>query len=285
MESMRKYKIAAVQMDSGNDKMENLRVAEEFLEEAAGHGAKLICFPEDMNLAGKGAGERRNAEKIPGLTTELLRKKAAEYGVYVQSGSFRKVIPGDTRFYNASVLIDPRGEILGEYHKIHCFDVTLPDGTVSRESAQIRPGEEVVTVDTELGCLGFAICYDLRFPELFRRLALRGAQVIFVPANFTDATGQEHWEVLLRSRAIENGCYIIAPDQCGKKPTYLAHGNSMVIDPWGRILARAGKEPGVIYGEVDLDYLQEVRRKIPSLDNRRRDLFPDVTFGNSSPHL
>lgn len=276
MKHMRKYKIAAVQMDSGNDKMENLRTAEKYLEEAAGQGARLVCFPEDMNLVGKNRGEGGNGEEIPGVTTELLRRKATEYGIYIHSGSFRKNIPGDSRYYNTSVLISPEGEIFGEYHKIHTFDVTLPDGTVSMESKQIRPGEQIVTVDTELGCLGFAICYDLRFPELFRAMALRGAQVIFVPANFTDATGRDHWEVLLRSRAIENGCYIIAPDQCGRKPAYLAHGNTMVIDPWGTVAARAAQEPGVIFAEVDLDVLSEVRRKIPSLANCRRDIFPGL---------
>ncbi len=282
MEYVKKYKIAAVQLDSGSDKMENLRAAEKYLDEAAGQGARLVCFPEDMNLVGKNTGKGGNAEEIPGMTAEFLRRKAREYGIYVHGGSFRKVIPGDSRCYNTSVLIRPDGEIAGEYHKIHTFDVTLPDGTVSRESKQIRPGEQVVTVDTELGCLGFAVCYDVRFPELFRAMALRGAQVIFVPANFTDATGKDHWEVLLRSRAIENGCYIVAPDQCGRKPAYQAHGNTMVIDPWGTVTARAAREPGVIYGEIDLEFLEEVRGRIPSLANCREDIFPEMRRARQS---
>lgn len=270
---LRKYKAAAVQLDSGSDKMRNLRMAEGYLKEAAAEGARLVCFPEDMNLVGENTGAGGNAEEIPGLTTDFLRRKAGEYGIFIHGGSFRKIIHGDRRFYNTSVLIDPKGEILAEYHKLHTFDVTLPDGTESRESEQIRPGDKIVTADTELGCLGFSICYDVRFPEMFRAMALRGAQVFFVPADFTDATGAAHWEVLLRSRAIENGCYVIAPDQCGRKPAYLAHGNSMIIDPWGTVLARAEHKPGIIYAEIDLDFGEQVRRKIPSLANRREEVY------------
>lgn len=151
--------------------------------------------------------------------------------------------------------------------------MTLPDGSSVRESDRKEPGKEIVTVQTELGHLGFAICYDMRFPELFRLMALQGAQIIFLPANFTMPTGKDHWEPILRARAIENGCYIIAPDQTGVKEKFTAYGNSMVVDPWGTVIARASDKPGVILAEIDLDYLESVRQRNPSIHNRRTDLY------------
>lgn len=317
---MRKYKAAAVQLDTQNDKGKNLEAVCGFIREAAENGAVLVSFPEDMNLVGRNVGAGGNEEDIPGYTTEILMEQARKYGIYIHSGSFRERIPeavrcgpeasaamaadraksetagvpagdpsaaavpagnpssifsapGRRRAYNTSILLGPDGGILAKYRKIHTFDVTLPDGTVCNESERVCPGKEIVVVDTELGRLGFAICYDLRFPELFRAMALAGAQVIFLPADFTRPTGKDHWEPLLRARAIENGCYVIAAGQTGKKPRYEANGNSMIVDPWGTVRARAQEETGVIYGEIDLDYLEEVRRKIPSLANRREEVY------------
>lgn len=266
---MRKYKAAAVQLDTKNNKQNNIEEIRRFIRQAAEGGAVLVSFPEDMNLVGRNVGEGGNAEDIPGYTTNILMEQARKYGIYIHSGSFRERIPDERRAYNTSILLGPGGEILAKYRKLHTFDVTLPDGTVCNESERVCPGEEIVVVDTELGKLGFAICYDLRFPELFRRMALEGAQVMFLPANFTRPTGKDHWEALLRARAIENGCYMIAAGQTGIKPKYEANGNSMIVDPWGTILSRAQDKPGVIFGEIDLDYLEEVRGRIPSLVNRR----------------
>ena len=273
MENMRKYKIAVVQMDSGNDKGENLKTACRFVDEAAAAGAKLITFPEVMNLDGKNVGEGGGAEPIPGYTTQRLMAKAKEHGIYIHSGSLSESIPGEERAYNTSVIIDPEGEIIARYSKLHTFDVTLPDGSVQRESAKIRPGESISTVATPLGTLGMAICYDIRFGEMFRLMALRGAQVIFTPANFTMPTGKDHWEPILRTRAIENGCYIVAADQIGKKADFTAYGNSMVVDPWGTVIARAPDRPGMIFAEIDLDYVDSIRAKIPALQNRRTDIY------------
>lgn len=307
---MRRYKAAAVQLDTQNDKEKNLEAVCGFIREAAENGAVLVSFPEDMNLVGRNVGAGGNEEDIPGYTTEILMEQARKYGIYIHSGSFRERIPetvqcgtevsaaveadsaeseaagvpagnpssavpaaGRRRAYNTSILLGPDGGILAKYRKIHTFDVTLPDGTVCNESERVCPGKEIVVADTELGRLGFAICYDLRFPELFRAMALAGAQVIFLPADFTRPTGKDHWEPLLRARAIENGCYVIAAGQTGKKPRYEANGNSMIVDPWGTVLARAQEGPGVIYGEIDLDYLEEVRQKIPSLANRREEVY------------
>lgn len=289
---MRRYKAAAVQLDTQNDKGKNLEAVCGFIREAAENGAVLVSFPEDMNLVGRNVGEGGNEEDIPGYTTEILMGQARKYGIYIHSGSFRERIPEAAqcgaevsaaarrrRAYNTSILLGPDGGILAKYRKIHTFDVTLPDGTVCNESERVCPGKEIVVADTALGRLGFAICYDLRFPELFRAMALAGAQVIFLPADFTRPTGKDHWEPLLRARAIENGCYVIAAGQTGKKPRYEANGNSMIVDPWGTVLARAQEGPGVVYGEIDLDYLEEVRRKIPSLANRREEVYGSPGIG------
>lgn len=279
MEKLRRYTAAVVQMDSRNDKGENVRTACRYIDEAAAKGARLICFPEVMNLNGRNVGEGGGRETIPGYTTEILMAKAREHGVYIHGGSLFERIPGDDRSFNTSVLIDPKGEIVAEYRKLHTFDGTLADGTECRESDRIRPGDRIVTVDTALGRLGLSICYDIRFPELYRAMMLQGAQVLFVPASFTYPTGKDHWETLLRARAIENFCYVLAADQTGQKEQYPAYGNSMIVDPWGRVIARADSAPGLIYGDIDLDRIDEVRAQIPALSNRRTDVYDVVYSG------
>lgn len=273
MEKLRKYKIAVVQLDSQNNKGENLKTACRCIDEAAAEGVRLVSFPEMMNLSGENIGEGGGHETIPGYTTEILMAKAREHGIYIHSGSFCEKIHGGEKAYNTSVIIDPEGEIIARYRKLHTFDVTLPDGTVCDESARVHPGDEIVTVDTALGRLGMSICYDIRFPELYRIMALDGAQVIFTPASFTMPTGKDHWEPILRTRAIENGCYIVSPGQIGKKVHFTAYGNSMVVDPWGTVVSRARDTVGVIYAEIDLDYEDAIRAKIPSLANRRADVY------------
>lgn len=272
-----KYKIALVQMDTQNDKGKNMETALRYADEAAKEGALLVCFPEVMNLIGRNVGEGGGREPVPGYSTELLMEKAKEKGIFIHGGSITEEIPGERRAYNTSVLIGPDGRILSEYRKLHTFDITLADGKAFRESDRVCPGESMETVTTELGVFGMSICYDVRFPELYRLLALKGAQVIFVPASFTRETGEAHLEALLRARAIENGCYLVSAAQTGTKPAYTAYGNSMVIDPWGRVTARAGTEPGILYGEIDLAYEEEVRRQMPSLKNRRADLYDVIT--------
>ena len=270
---IRKYTAALVQMDTQNNKKENLDFAAACVAEAAGRGAKLVCFPEVMNLIGRNTGEGGGKESVPGYSTERLMAAAREYGVYIHAGSVTEEIPGEKQSYNTSVVIGPSGEILAEYRKLHMFDITLADGTPFLESDKVRPGSEIVTVETELGVFGLSICYDIRFPELYRLMALHGAQILFAPASFTMPTGKDHWEPILRARAIENGCYVLAPGQIGKKPLYTAYGNSLVVDPWGTVIARSKDRPGITYAEIDLDYLDEVRRQIPSLENRRGDIY------------
>lgn len=274
MENLRKYKIAVVQMDSRNDKGANLKYACQCIDEAAANGAKLISFPEIMNLSGENVGGRRPVMRpFRATPTEILMAKAKEHKMYIHSGSFCKVVEGENRAYNTSVIINPEGAIIGEYHKLHPFDITMPDGSVNKESDRIRPGNEIVVTDTALGKLGMSICYDIRFPELYRIMTLEGAQVIFTPASFTMSTGKEHWECILRTRAIENACYIVAADQIGQKRAFPAYGHSMVIDPWGTVIAKARDEAGMFYADIDLDYEDKVRQKVPVLENRRADIY------------
>lgn len=270
---MNKYMIAVVQMDSQNDKGENLKQACASIDEAASKGAKLICFPEVMNLIGKNVGEGGGKEPVDGYTTKRLCEKAREHGVFIQGGSITEEVEGERASRNTSIFISPEGEILGVYRKLHMFDITLSDGTPFRESDRVKAGDDIVVVPTELGTFGMSICYDIRFPELYRIMALKGAQILFTPASFTMPTGKDHWEPLLRARAIENGCYVIAAGQIGTKPAYAAYGNSMVIDPWGTVIARAKDMPGITYAEIDLDYQEQIRKQIPSLENRRADLY------------
>lgn len=230
-----------------------------------------------MNLCGRNIGEVGGRETIPGYTVEKLAQQARKNGIYIHCGSLYEKTEGEARASNTSVLLDPKGEILCRYRKLHVFDGVLSDGTVCRESLKVRPGDGIVTANTALGVLGMSICYDVRFPELYRLMAVRGAQLIIVPANFTAPTGKDHWEILLRARAIENFCYVLAADQTGRKEQYPAYGNSMIVDPWGRVLARAKDRPEVIYAEIDLDLLEKIRSKMPVLQHRRTDIYDVIS--------
>ena len=270
---MNKFTVAVLQLDSQDDVQKNLDTVVSFIEEAAVRGAKLITMPESMNYVGlDNAG---HAEEIPGGPTfQLMSEQAKKYGVWLHCGSIYEKNPNDPRPFNSTMVIDPRGNLAAKYHKIHPFDVVIPNGPVNRESERICPGDEIVTVDTgEVGHLGLSICYDMRFAEMYRIMALEGAQILLMPADFTMPTGKDHWETILRTRAIENGCYVVAPAQYGVKPKFQAYANSLVVDPWGNVIARASNHPQVITAEIDLDYLQQVRRQIFTLENRRPDVY------------
>lgn len=270
---MNKFTVAVLQLDSQDDVQKNLDTVVSFIEEAVARGAKLITMPESMNYVGlDNAG---HAEEIPGGPTfQLMSEQAKKYGVWLHCGSIYEKNPNDPRPFNSTMVIDPQGNLAAKYHKIHPFDVVIPNGPVNRESERICPGNEIVTVDTgEVGHLGLSICYDMRFAEMYRIMALEGAQILLMPADFTMPTGKDHWETILRTRAIENGCYVIAPAQYGVKPKFQAYANSLVVDPWGNVIARASNHPQVITAEIDLDYLQQVRRQIFTLENRRPDVY------------
>lgn len=270
---MTKFIAAAVQMDSQDDKNANLAAAEGYIREAAARGASLVVLPESMNYIGRDmAGE---AETIPGGPTfRKMADLARELGIWLEAGSIYESNPEDpARPFNTTFLVRPDGTLAAKYAKLHPFDVVLPNGVTSRESDRVCPGKTLALGDMEWGKLGLAICYDVRFGEMFRIMALEGAKIFAVPANFTVNTGKDHWEVLVRARAIENECYVIAPNQMGKKPRFTAYGNSLIVDPWGTVIARASDKPGVITAEIDLDYVTKVRQSTFTLDNRRPDVY------------
>jgi deaminated glutathione amidase len=261
---------AAVQLQSTTDIDVNLASGERHVRAAAADGAELVVLPERLDIRGAAADYTAGAEPLDGRPVTWARKLARELGIDLVAGSVAERREGRERVSNTSVHVGPDGEIRAVYRKIHMFDVEV-GGVEYRESEHSEPADELVLSETANGVgLGLTICYDLRFPELYRILALRGARVITVPANFTRVTGEAHWEVLLRARAIENQVFVIAPGQ-GKRPGPEgdSFGNSMIVDPWGEVLARAPMEGDCfIAAELDLARQDEVREKLPSLANR-----------------
>jgi deaminated glutathione amidase len=265
-----KYLAAAVQMVATDDKAANLAEAERWLREAARRGARLVALPEVFIWRGEKKREREFAEPLTGASAARMALLARELAIFLLAGSILEAMPNSEKVYNTSLLFAPSGELLASYRKIHLFDVDLANGVSLRESATREHGASVTVAKTELGALGLTVCYDLRFPELYRGLAVEGADLIFVPSAFTAFTGQAHWEPLLRARAIENQAYVIAPNQFGKSPkSFETHGHSMIVDPWGKIIAEIADGAGIISAEIDLDYLAKVRAELPSLRHRR----------------
>ncbi|QYJ14504.1 Deaminated glutathione amidase [Rubrobacter xylanophilus DSM 9941] len=264
---------AAIQMSSTPDKEENRRVAEALIREAAGAGATLAALPELWSCHGLEEVYRENAEPIPGPTTEFLGSLARELGIYLLGGSILERVPGSELLGNTSTLYAPDGSLVAVYRKIHLFDVEV-SGRRYLESANVVPGDETVTAKAGPLTLGLSICYDVRFPELYRLLALRGAEVLAVPAAFTLQTGKDHWELLLRARAVENQAYVLAPAQWGRKTDgRWTYGRSMIVDPWGTVLSTCPDRDGFALARLDLDYLDRLREEFPSLANRRPEVY------------
>jgi len=272
-------RIAAVQMNSRDDKERNIETALRLIDRAAAEGARLIALPEVWSFLGDDAGSQAAAEPIPGPITDRLAERARRHDVYIHAGSIQERRAGDPRMFNTTALINPRGEIIATYSKIHMFDVVL-DGVASyQESATVSPGDEIVTAEVDGFTVGLTICYDLRFPELYRILALKGAELIFQPAAFTLTTGKDHWEPLIRARAIENTVYMCSPAQVGSDASgRWCWGRSMIVNPWGTVLATAPDEETVIHATIDKATLERVRRQVPSLANRMPDryVWPDA---------
>ncbi len=263
--------VAAIQMQSTDDKQHNLVRALNLVDLAVQRGARLIALPEFFNFWGPSQRQRQEAETIPGPTVEALCRKALDCNVYILGGSIAERVNGKDKIFNSSVLVGPQGEVLAKYRKIHLFDVEIEGQMRVRESEVVQPGDGLVVAGTEYCTVGLTVCYDLRFPELYRGLTVKGARIIFVPSAFMASTGKDHWEPLLRARAIENQVFLVAPNEIGPIPgtALLRHGRSLIVDPWGTVLAQASDAEGVIVAELDFDYQDRVRRELPSLAHRR----------------
>lgn len=262
--------VAAAQMTSGADKAQNVATATQLIRRAAKVGASFIGLPENFSWLGPEAERAGAAESLEGPTLLHFAALARELGVTVLAGSVLESGAPGNRLFNTSVLFGPDGARLGVYRKIHLFDVEVGDGQTYRESAAVAPGADVVVAESPLGKVGMSVCYDLRFPELYRLHAEAGAVLLTVPAAFTLATGKDHWEVLLRARAIENQAYVMAPAQQGRHPKdRMTWGHAMLVDPWGLVTARASEGEGLAMGEVNLALLEKVRRSLPALQHRR----------------
>lgn len=265
---------AVIQLNSTADKASNVDAAARLVAAAAADGAELVVLPEKWSVLGTPAELEQGAEGLEsGPSLAAARGWARELQITLVAGSIAERVEGEARLFNTSCLIDPAGEIAAVYRKIHMFDVEV-GGVTYRESAHEQPGTEIVTATAAGIELGLSVCYDLRFPELYRILAVRGATVIAVPAAFTTTTGRDHWEVLLRARAIENQAFVLAPNQAGEAPPmYDSYGHSMIVDPWGAVLAVATEGQGFVCADLDLNRQAEIRASLPSLANRRPETY------------
>jgi len=263
--------IAAIQFNPRDDKIANIDKALSLIDQAASSGARLVVLPEIWTYMGDPDRNRENAEPIPGDLTMRLSERARRHGIYLHAGTFAELVEGDERVRNTAVVFDPEGEIIATYRKIHMFDVTL-DGVASyQESATVAPGDEVVTFDLDGVRLGLATCYDLRFPEIFRRATLaRGAEILTVIASWPLPRDQ-HWLTLLRARAIENQAYVIGVNRSGTDPKFTYFGRSLIVDPKGEVIADAGPDAGVIRANINVDFVRQWRRDFPALADARPD--------------
>jgi predicted amidohydrolase len=268
-----RWTVAAVQMNSTTDVRRNVRAAVRSIRQAAAAGATLIALPENFAYLRPEGSPVEYRQDLDGELVGAMREEARRLGRYLLLGSIPERVPRGRRIHNTSVLIGPGGRLLAAYRKMHLFDIGIPDGVELRESRTVRAGDRPVVVRTPLGRLGLSVCYDLRFPELYRRLALAGAQVLFVPAAFTAFTGPHHWLPLLRARAIENQCWVVAPAQVGRHGAGReSHGETAIIDPWGEVVQRLPRRRGWVMAEVDLGAVKRIRRELPALRHVRRDL-------------
>ncbi len=270
-------RIALVQFEARDDVAANITHAADLAGQAA-TGSDLVVLPEYVQFRGSADGYRASARPIPGPTTEPFAAVARDAGCWVLAGSHAETSGDPRRPSNTAVLFDRSGALVATYRKLHLFDVSVDDGPADTESARVTPGDRAVVASLDGVGLGLSICYDLRFPELYRALAHAGAAILAVPAVFTARTGRDHWEPLLRARAIENGAWVLAAGACGAggSGAIAAWGHSMVVDPWGRVVAEAGEGEAILRAELDLEQVAAARRQIPVLANLRPDALPPV---------
>lgn len=266
------YPAAVIQLNCGSDQGANWESAAALVRRAAGHGAQLVATPENTNYLGPHKEKVRLAEPLDGPTCGRFSGLARELKIHLLLGSFNEKSDDPQRCYNTSVLFGPDGGRLATYRKIHLFDVDLSDRVRFLESNTVLPGTGTVVADTPLGRFGLSVCYDVRFPELYTRLSREGAEILTVPSAFTLTTGKDHWYPLLRARAIENQCYLLAPAQVGShddRGLRESYGHALIIDPWGEVIAAAPDGPGLAIAEIDLDRVRQVRRDMPVASHRR----------------
>lgn len=270
---MSAFKLALCQLSVSVDKNQNIKRAAEMVQQAAGDGARMIILPEMFNCPYRTSLFPQYAESIDnGETVIMLKETARKYKVYLVGGSIPE--KENDRVYNTSLTFGPDGNLLGRYRKIHLYDVDLPGGPTIKESSTLGYGEELVVINTEFCGLGVVICFDVRYPELIRLLTLKGAQLIVIPAAFNNNTGPVHWEMTMRARAVDNQIFVAAASPARNPETgYVIHGHSIIVDPWGKILAEAGVGEEIIMADIDMKKLQDIRRRLPLLDLRRQDLY------------
>jgi predicted amidohydrolase len=280
----KRFTVAAAQMTAGDDLERNLATCWELAVEAAKAGAELLALPENFSFLGARMTDKFAAAEnlssndglgTPGPTVAALVEIATRHNLWVIAGGMPERIEGEettddiSRVYNTCVVMSPAGQVRATYRKMHLFDIAIPGKAEFRESDSTAPGADLAVVETDLATLGLSICYDLRFPELYRELATRGAELLFVPAAFTAHTGAAHWHTLLRARAIENQCYVLAPAQAGRhNPKRESYGHALIIDPWGTVIAEVDEGTGLAIAEVDLGELDRVRREMPCREHR-----------------
>jgi predicted amidohydrolase len=280
-----KLKVACVQLTSTTRIEENVEISSDLIREAHAKGAQLITMPEVVNLC-----QRRSELALATVRFEneepalaAYRALAGELKVWLLVGSLAIKLPGESRLANRSYLIDSTGAVVATYDKIHMFDVNLANGETFRESHTYRPGDRAVVAATPWGTLGMTVCYDVRFPYLYRSVAHAGARLIAVPSAFTRRTGEAHWHILLRARAIETGCFVVAPAQCGDhEDGRKSYGHSLIVGPWGEVIADGGEEPGVVMAEIDFAEVDKARSMIPSLTHDRSYPAPELAGGRAA---
>ncbi len=266
------FKIGLCQIKGSFDKKESMENAEAHVKEAAAEGAEIISLPEMWNCPYSNEYFARYAEREDGRTVEFLSRLAAYLGVYLIGGSIPEEDGG--KIYNTSFSFDRRGNIIGKHRKVHLFDIDVRDGIRFMESETLTAGEDMTVIDTEFCKVGVAICYDVRFPEWFRKMALEGAKLIVLPAAFNMTTGPAHWDLTMRARALDNQVYFAANSPArDENGPYVAYGNSCIAGPWGDFIAHGDEKEQIVYGDIDLDYEDSVREQLPLLKHRRPELY------------
>lgn len=271
-------RVSAIQLNSSKDRDANVEKALLLIDRAANKGAQFVLLPEYLTFMGHYRKYDQFSESIPGPTSEAMSAKARQHGITIHAGSLIERSPFPGRFFNTSLLFNPQGELIAQYRKVHLFDVDVPGKVTVKESAILAPGNQLAIVKLQEFCLGMSICFDLRFPELYRALALAGAEMFVIPAAFTRDTGEAHWHILVRARAIENHAFVMAAGQCGADANgHFCYGHSLIIDPWGVILAEApAEEETILLADIDIAQVHQRREQIPVLSVLQPEIYTKV---------